>query len=187
MSETSQSERASLIKWIGTPQMPPPWSLVDAGLALGALLLTMTIVATSIAVGVTGGLTNTPPQQSALILGWAIASLITAAFVLIRWRRTNDMWQALRIVRPRMALPLIFLISRFNFIGISWAFALKHGHPKDVLAMAIHEMEHGIEDAARRRTSPRRCYPRPPTSPMCAAAVAGLFPLVQVALPNCSG
>lgn len=111
MSETSQPERASLIKWIGTPQMPPPWSLVDAGLALVALLVTMTFVATSIAVGVAGGMTDATPEQSALILGWAIASLITTAFVLIRWRRTNEMWQALRIVRPRMALPLVFLMG----------------------------------------------------------------------------
>ena len=35
-------------------------------------------------------------------------------------------------------LPLIFLISRFNFIGISWAFAIKGRHGRDLLAMGAH-------------------------------------------------
>jgi len=35
-------------------------------------------------------------------------------------------------------LPLIFLISRFNFIGISWAFAIKGRHGHDLLAMSAH-------------------------------------------------
>ncbi|MCA9885619.1 MAG: CPBP family intramembrane metalloprotease [Anaerolineae bacterium] len=142
MSESTQPERASILKWIGTPQMPPPWSLLDAGIALLALLLTMTIVATSIAVGVTGGASTTSPQQSAFILGWAIASLITTAFVLIRWRRNNEMWQALRIVRPQMALPLIFLLGIATTLTVDVIAGLLNGTFLPVAAL------YGLGDAS---------------------------------------
>ncbi|QPC83968.1 CPBP family intramembrane metalloprotease [Phototrophicus methaneseepsis] len=116
--QQTESATPNLLQWIGLPQAEPPWSLLDAALALFALMVAMTIIATAIALNVSGTDASTTPPRDAFLLGWAVAGFITVAFVLIRWRRTPEMWQAMRMVSPRLGLPIVALM------GVAAAFAI---------------------------------------------------------------
>ena len=52
----------------------------------------------------------------------------------LAWRAVK----ALQRLQHLTFLPIVMVIGRVNFIGISWAYALGKRHPKDAVAMGLH-------------------------------------------------
>ena len=119
MSEAPTDRRdMSLLEKLSLPEAEaPPWSIVSAWLSVVAMLISLTIVGPALASILLGSDAVTP---FLLMLSWAIGMALTAAFVLVARRSSEQSWQALRLVRGELPLALSLLIG----IGIALALGL---------------------------------------------------------------
>jgi membrane protease YdiL (CAAX protease family) len=98
---------------LGQTFAPPPWSLLEAGLAFVVLLIGLLFIATVIAFALSPDSTSLTAQGQ--VIGWTIGLAIVAAFVLIRWRSVPEKFAALRISGETAQSPyspiLVFIIG----------------------------------------------------------------------------
>lgn len=122
MAQTDAAQR-TLMKRLAAPQVAPPWTFGDIAVTGVVLALAMIIIAPAIAL-----LPNqeiTVPEPSALLFGWIVGLIIVMAFVMIRWRRTEELFNGLKLSSSRRPLFIVLLV------GIGAAFT------SDLLAGAI--------------------------------------------------
>lgn len=100
--------RSGWLARLGAPQVAPPWTITDVAMTLVALLVSMFLIAPSVA-SLTAGEFLTP---RALLFGWMVGLLITTGFVLLNRGRTPEERQALRLVAQTQ--PSLFFVFVFG-------------------------------------------------------------------------
>lgn len=100
----------SLFALIATPQLAPPWSLGEVGIALVVLILGTLVLASGVATTLSGGNPNVL-RPSALVIGWIVGLVVVAGYVWAVRTRTQADFEALRMVRPRTSPPLLILVG----------------------------------------------------------------------------
>jgi membrane protease YdiL (CAAX protease family) len=98
---------------LSTPQIAPPWSLIDALITLVALALTMLLLGPTLALLLTGG-DGMAVSPMTLLLGWGIGLGAAAAFTVFSRRRTREQWSALKLgaaTQTRLPLPYLLLFA----------------------------------------------------------------------------
>lgn len=101
------ASRNLFVERLRAPQIAPPWAIRDVIFALAALLLTMTLVASTVAAIVSGGAL----QPTSLLLGWGIGLTLTAAYIALAWRRSAEFVAALKLAASDLPLPLVGLFG----------------------------------------------------------------------------
>lgn len=101
--------RNPLIQRLGAPQIDPPWTLAEMGLALVVLALGMLLIAPASALAFVGDTLN--PDSASLLLAWIIGLMIVGGFIIIRWRRTREKFDALKFDAGRLPLPVMFVLG----------------------------------------------------------------------------
>lgn len=92
---TQSTAQKGLMAKLGLPQAEPPWAISDTIIALVVLLIGTLIIGTGITANVATSSTN--PDPISLVLGWLMGQVVVFAFVMIRWRRTKDLFAGLRL------------------------------------------------------------------------------------------
>lgn len=112
MADPSRREATpnpSFFRRLALPQLPPPWGLGDVATLLIVLALAMLIVA--------GGVASANSADPALVtpialaVGWGIGGFLVIVYVWLTRRRTPEDWQALRLERGLLPLPLVLLMG----------------------------------------------------------------------------
>jgi membrane protease YdiL (CAAX protease family) len=94
---------------LGNRPAAPPWSSGEALLAVAALLISMIVIASAITITLTAPAST--PETGTFISGWAVGLLLSAAFVLIRWRRSAQKFAGLAYAAPHYPLFLALLLG----------------------------------------------------------------------------
>ncbi|MGJ3237315.1 MAG: CPBP family glutamic-type intramembrane protease [Anaerolineae bacterium] len=109
-----EEQQDSVIARLGLPQVAPPWGIGETGLALGILLLGTVLIGSGVAISITDDTNN--PEPIAFIMGWLIGLVIVFTVIIVRWRRTRERFDALRL-QVNQWQPLLALL-----MGIGGAF-----------------------------------------------------------------
>jgi membrane protease YdiL (CAAX protease family) len=96
-------------RWLGLPQNPPPWGVPDVGLLLVVLALSMLVVASGVAVALSGDTAFVTPVT--LVVGWCAGCVLVTAYLWATRRRTPQSRAAMRLERSLMPLPLVLLLG----------------------------------------------------------------------------
>ncbi|MDE2853710.1 MAG: CPBP family glutamic-type intramembrane protease [Chloroflexota bacterium] len=110
MNETPTDRREmSLMAKLTLPEAhEPPWSLLNALLAVLAMFICLAIIGPSFIAIITASATPTP---FALMASWSLGMALTSLFVLVSRRSSEESWRALRLSRGELALPLALIIG----------------------------------------------------------------------------
>lgn len=98
----------------------PPWSLYEVGLALLILAIGMFWIAPVSSTFFTSDPLNPTPE--ALMIGWSIGLAFAVGLVLVRWKRSEEYFSALRFVgeSAHSRMPLLLLVM----IGVAAALTI---------------------------------------------------------------
>lgn len=102
-------ERPGFFARLRIPQVAPPWSWGEVGLALLVLALGALMIASTIALLFFSNAQT--PEPSGLILGWLVGLGLVAVFVLIRWRSSTEKFAALKLASSEIPLYTALLIG----------------------------------------------------------------------------
>jgi len=108
MSERN-TERPGFFARLGQAQTPPPWSWGDVGLAILVLALGSLMIASAVALAFFPNAET--PEPLGLLLGWIIGLGLVTAFVLIRWRSSQEKFAALQLGSSAIPLYIAFLLG----------------------------------------------------------------------------
>lgn len=111
----SEKSPGNLIARLTARDEAPPWSIGEMVLALVMLTIGTILIGGTIASSVSTDSSN--PDPSALILSWLIGLVIAGAFIVIRWRRWKEKFDALALSASNWS-PLLALM-----IGVGAAFS----------------------------------------------------------------
>ena len=107
------SDKDGFFAQLGRSFAPPPWSLIEAGLAFGVLILCLIMIGSAIAAGLSPD--SNFPTPTALLIGWTVGLVIAGVFVLVRWRSSQEKFTALRIsgesAQSARPVSLMFLLG----------------------------------------------------------------------------
>lgn len=73
----------------------PPWGVGEIALAIAVLFIGTLIIGTGVTASVATSSTN--PDPISFVFGWLIGLVVVFIFVMIRWRRTKERFDALRL------------------------------------------------------------------------------------------
>ena len=105
--EGSDRRQMSLRDKLSLPEASePPWSLASAALIVCAMFVCLAIIGPALVAILSGGDSLSPFD---LMLSWTIGMALTAVFVLLRQRSSEESWRALRLTRGELALPLALI------------------------------------------------------------------------------
>ena len=112
------SNREGFFAQLAHTHTPPPWTLFDVGLVLGVLAVCLLLIGSVIASVVSPD--SLAPTVNSLVIGWMVGLVLTALFILIRWRSSSEKFAALRIVgeTAQSARPLILMFIFGIGIGL---------------------------------------------------------------------
>jgi len=87
------TENSRLTQRIAGKPSAPEWTVTDAGITLIVMAIALLLIGSV----VTLTLDNNPtaPQTVSLLIGWMVGLIITAIFVVVRWRRDKSQFDAL--------------------------------------------------------------------------------------------
>jgi len=103
---------------------PPPWGLLGAGLALGAMLVCLLVIGPALASLLLG---SDAISAGLLLLSGALGLALTSAFVLLNRRSSAASWQALRWGRGPWPLPITLLMGVAIALAIDLLVSLASG------------------------------------------------------------
>jgi membrane protease YdiL (CAAX protease family) len=110
---SNKTAQDSFFAQLGQRYAPPPWSLFEAGLAFGVLLIGLLLIGTVIAANLSPDNATLTPQGQ--VIGWLVGLTLAAAFVLVRWRSSTEKFAALRLVgitaQSERSLVLVFMLG----------------------------------------------------------------------------
>jgi len=106
MSEKSPN---NLFVRLSAKQDAPPWALGETILALLVLGIATILIGSVIAASSSPNALN--PEPISLVFGWLIGLVIVIAFVLVRWRRTKEKFDALALGASNWSPLLAILIG----------------------------------------------------------------------------
>lgn len=106
MSEKSPN---NLMVRLSAIQDAPPWSIGEMVLALAVLAVGTILFGSVIAASTSPDSFN--PEPISLVLGWLVSMVIVIAFVLVRWRRTKEMFDGLALSASKWNPLLAVLIG----------------------------------------------------------------------------
>jgi hypothetical protein len=108
-ASAQDAPRRGLLRWLGLPQNPPPWGLADVALLLVVLALSMLVVASGVAVALSGDTAFLSPVS--LVVGWCVGCGLLTAYLWATRRRTPESRTAMRLERGLLPLPLALLLG----------------------------------------------------------------------------
>lgn len=116
------------LKWMAKLSLPeerePPWSLLSAGLTVFAMFVCLTIIGPALVAIMSGGDILLPTEFT---LSWAIGMALTAVFVPVNRRSSEESWRALRLSRGELPLPLALLAGIALALALDVAVSLASG------------------------------------------------------------
>lgn len=126
MSEAPKDRRdMSLMAKLSLPEAEaPPWSMVSAWLSVAAMLISLALVGPALASIL---LDNDVVTPFLLMLSWTIGMALTAVFVLVARRSSEQSWQALRLVRGELPLALSLLMGVAIALAVDLTVSLASG------------------------------------------------------------
>ena len=126
MNHQQQDRREMTLKAkLSVPEpAAPPWGILGAALSLIAMFFSMTLIGPGLASLLLG---RQEAEPLLLMLGWAIGLVATAAFVLISRRNSDSSWQALRLQKGSLPLPMVLLIGVAIALAIDLFISLAGG------------------------------------------------------------
>ena len=98
----------------------PPWGIASALTSLAALVVSLIVIGPALASILLGTMDATP---TLLMASWALGMALCAVFVIVRRRGSPENWQALKLGRGNMPLPMALLYG----VGIALALDLALG------------------------------------------------------------
>jgi|GEM_PF-5801354 len=84
-----------LIAKLGDSQIAPPWGIGEMGLTLAVMLIGTLIIGTGVTATISADALNPTPES--LLIGWLVGMIVVFIFVLVRWRRHKDRFDALAL------------------------------------------------------------------------------------------
>ena len=126
MNQQQQDRREMTLKAkLSVPEAAaPPWGILGAASSLIAMFISMTLIGPGLASLLLG---RQDAEPLLLMLGWAIGLVATAAFVLISRRNSDSSWQALRLQKGSLPLPMVLLIGVAIALAIDLFISLASG------------------------------------------------------------
>ena len=98
----------------------PPWGIASALTSLAALVVCLIVIGPALASILLGTMDATP---TLLMASWALGMALCGVFVVIRRRGSPESWQALKLGRGNMPMPMALLYG----VGIALALDLAVG------------------------------------------------------------
>lgn len=95
MTQTGQPEKGLFARLGDINESDPPWGFGEVALAIAVLFIGTLIIGTGITASASPSTTN--PEPISFIFGWLIGLVIVFIFVMVRWRRTKERFDALKL------------------------------------------------------------------------------------------
>ena len=115
MADTRADRRdMSLRQKLAIVEDAPPWGIASALTSLAALVICLIVIGPALASILLGTMDATP---TLLMASWALGMALCAVFVIVRRRGSPENWQALKLGRGNMPLPMALLYG----VGIALA------------------------------------------------------------------
>ncbi len=95
MTQTGEPEKGLFARLGDINESAPPWGVGEVALAIAVLLIGTLIIGTGITASASPSTTN--PDPISFVFGWLIGLVIVFVFVLVRWRRTKERFDALKL------------------------------------------------------------------------------------------
>jgi len=126
MNENPKDRREiSLLQKLSWPETSePPWTLLNAALTVFAMFICLAIIGPTLTLAATGASAPTPFE---LMLSWALGMALSILFVLVSRRASEESWQAMRLIRGDLALPLALIIGLAIGLAIDLSINLADG------------------------------------------------------------
>jgi|GEM_PF-510913 len=102
----------SLMQKLSVPEAAdPPWSILITIVIVVVLFINLTIVGSAMSSVMLGIDDNTDPTPFMLLLSWTIGQAITIVYVVINRRSSYESWNALKLSRGLLPLPLVLMVG----------------------------------------------------------------------------
>ena len=108
-SEQNDRREMSLMQKLSVPETAkPPWSLITAALAVLVMLVSLILVGPALSSLL---LDSQQISPFLLMLSWTIGMGVTVLFVIVNRRSSPQSWNALRMTKGNLPMPIVLLIG----------------------------------------------------------------------------
>ena len=127
MSNTDRREM-SIMQRLSIPEAnDPPWSLLEVGGAVVALVITLILMGPAISSVLLNLEDTTTPTPFVIMFGWTIGEALTILFVVISRRSSQESWQALKLNRGYLPLPFMLMFGVATALTVDLMIGLLSG------------------------------------------------------------